>query len=204
MSAYIDGLLYGLLFVLALGPAFFALLQTALKHGFMRAMLVSLGVILMDSVFIALILLGFSRFLEIPEVRFWLGLLGAAVLTLFGVASWTRNTTAMIEEDKERSSALISFFLKGVVVNGLNPLIIIFWIGIIGAVANLGYSFGQQVWFFAGFISTVFLLDVIKAFAIVRLTTFISPRLLRNINRVVGILFIFFGLRILAYLVFDW
>jgi len=203
MSAYFDGLLYGLLFILALGPAFFALLQTALRHGFLRAILVSLGVIFIDSIFIALTLLGFSKYLEMPEVKFWLGMVGAVVLLGFGLSSWLRQTSMPNTSDDQQNVSLFAFFFKGILVNGLNPLIVLFWIGIIGAVANLGYDFENQVLFFAGFITTVFCLDVVKAFLLVRLSSFISTRLIRNINRAVGVIFIFFGLRIVAYLVFN-
>jgi len=199
MSAYFDGLLYGLIFIFSFGPSFFALLQAALKHGFTRAFFISLGVNMTDAVIISLVLVGFSSVLENEAVRFWSGLGGAVVLILFGASSWFQSKKIQIDDDTE-SKPLFSFWLKGVVLNGLNPTVALFWVGVVGSVSALGYTTTQQFGFFGGFLTTVLTVDACKALLITRFSHFVTDRALTMVNRVVGTLFILFGLRLLVYL----
>jgi len=201
MGPFPEGLLYGLLFVFALGPSFFALLQTTLRLGFLRGVMISLGVITTDAFFITLILLGFSRYLEIPEVRYWLGLAGALVLIGMGVASWLTQARALAQDDRDVApKKWYYYYFRGLVINGFNPLIIVFWIGIVGVSASLGHALPDQVAFFTGFLTTVFLLDLFKCLLFLRIRHLISTKFIQNINRGVGVVFILFGLRILAYI----
>ncbi len=199
MTPYFDGLLYGLIFIFSFGPAFFALLQTALKHGFTRAVAVSLGVNMADAVIISLVLVGFSAILENEAVRFWSGLMGSVVLLLFGISSWFQTKKVQLDTN-EVSRPHVAFWLKGVALNGLNPMVALFWVGVAGSVSALGYTTSQQYGFFAGFLTTVICTDMVKAFLITRFAHVVTDRALTIVNRIVGTLFIFFGLRLLVYL----
>jgi len=199
MSAYLDGLMYGLIFIFSVGPAFFALLQTALRAGFTRAVCVSIGVNTTDAIFIFLILFGFSSILENETVRFWSGLVGALVLVLFGLSAWLKTKQVSVAEGAERKP-VYTYLFKGVALNGFNPTIALFWAGVVGSVSALGYTVDQQYSFFAGFITTVLCTDALKAFLITRFSQHITDRALTIVNRIVGTVFIFFGLRLIVYL----
>ena len=198
MTTYFSGLIYGLVSIFFLGSGFFALFQTALGHGFTRAMAVSIGIIMTDAILIAAIMVGFSSFMENEEVKFWLGIMGATVLIAFGISSWVGRRS--IKESKVvEETSLLKFWLKGVVLNGFNPLIIIFWIGAVGTTGAFGYSLNAQAWFFGGFLTTILCLDGLKVLMITRLTKYFNPKSLTRINRVVGTAFIIFGLRLVAF-----
>ena len=200
MSSYFDGLLYGLVFILALGPAFFALAQTALQKGFTHAMSVSVGAVMTDLLIIGLTLLGLGPIFDNPEVKFWFGVGGAIMLVAFGITSWLKARSIDAEEGKVEGGSMFSFWLKGVVLNGLNPVMIIFWIGMVGSVSALGYSVNEQTWFFGGFFTTVFCIDALKAYFIIRLSKYLTAKRLTIANRVIGSIFILFGIRIVVYL----
>ena len=198
MATYFSGLIYGLVSIFFLGSGFFALFQTALGHGFTRAMAVSIGIIMTDAILIAAIMVGFSSFMENEEVKFWLGIMGATVLISFGISSWIGKR--FVKESKVEDGGLLKFWLKGVVLNGFNPLIIIFWIGAVGTTGAFGYSLTAQAWFFGGFLTTILCLDGLKVLMITRLTKYFNSQTLTRINRVVGTAFIIFGLRLIAFL----
>lgn len=200
MTAYLDGLLYGLVFIFSLGPSFFALLQAALQHGFSRAWFVSLGVNMTDAILISLILIGFSSVLENEVVRFWSGLGGAVVLIIFGLSSWF-SSKKIQRTNGEHTRPHVAFLLKGAALNGLNPTVALFWVGVVGSVAALGYTVTDQFRFFSGFLTTVVLVDACKAFLITRFSHYITDSALTVVNRVVGTLFIFFGIRLLVLLI---
>ena len=85
MPTYIDGLLYGLIFLFSLGPAFLALFQTASNHGFSRAISVSIGVNMTDAVLVGLVIVGLSSFLEDDSIKTFFGAVGVIVLLVFGI-----------------------------------------------------------------------------------------------------------------------
>ncbi len=199
MATYFNGLAYGLVSIFFLGSGFFALFQAALSHGFNRAMAVSVGIVMTDAVLIALAMVGFSSFIENEEVKFWLGVMGAAVLIGFGVFSWFRKKT--LKQRNVEGSSILTFWLKGVVLNGFNPFIVIFWIGAVGTTGAFGYSFNAQAWFFGGFLTTILFLDAFKIVMISRLSKYFTAKSLTNLNRVIGTLFIIFGLRLVAFLI---
>jgi len=198
MATYFNGLAYGLVSIFFLGSGFFALFQAALSHGFNRAMAVSVGIVMTDAVLIALVMVGFSSFMENEEVKFWLGVMGATVLIAFGVSTWLRRKS--LKESNVEGSSILTFWLKGVVLNGFNPLIAIFWIGAVGTTGAFGYSLTAQAWFFGGFLTTILCMDAFKVVMISKLTKYFTAKSLTNMNRVVGTLFIIFGLRLVAYL----
>lgn len=199
MSSYFDGLAYGLVFILALGPAFFLLFQTAIKQGFTKAMSVSIGVNMTDGLLIALVIVGFGPLMEDPQVKFWLGLIGAIILIAFGVSSWFSKKN-LPSDGEPKDGSLFSFWLKGFILNGFNPLIALFWIGIVGTISALGYSSFEQMWFFAGFLTTVLCVDALKVFLITRLAHRITDRFLLIVNRGVAVIFVAFGIRLVVFL----
>lgn len=199
MSSYFDGLLYGLVFIFSFGPAFFALLQAALKHGFSRAVFVSIGVNMVDAVMIGLVMVGFSSILENEAVKFWSGLVGAVVLILFGVSSWVQSKKIKLDEEGV-SRTHMHFWLKGVAINGLNPMVPLFWVGVVGSVSALGYTQTQQIGFFTGFLTMVLIVDSVKAFLITRFSDLFTDKSLTLVNKIVGSIFVFFGLRLMVYM----
>ena len=199
MSSYVDGLLYGLIFIFSFGPAFFALLQAAIKHGFSRAICVSIGVNMVDAVLIGLIMIGFSSILENEAVKFWSGLVGALVLILFGVSSWLQSKKIQLDEDYMPRTHM-HFWLKGAAINGLNPMVPLFWVGVVGSVSALGYSQTQQIGFFMGFLTMVLVIDSVKALLITRFSNLITDKSLTLVNKIVGSIFVFFGLRLMVYM----
>ena len=87
----------------------------------------------------------------------------------------------------------LTYLLKGFVLNGLNPFILVFWMGIIGIVAvKYDYSFYQQIYFFAGVLTTILGMDVSKAFLANRLRSVITPKFILILNRSVGFILIIF------------
>lgn len=201
MTVFFDGMLYGLLFILALGPAFFALLHTALKHGFKKAMAVSVGVNMADGTLIALVIIGLGPILEQAELKFWFGLGGALILLIFGVTTWMSKKEISQNGQEVDEGSVLRFWLKGIALNGLNPLIVLFWIGVVGGVATLGYKSEEQGWFFAGFLSTVLLMDALKVFLFTKLSRFLTPKRMQIVNRTVGVIFVGFAVRLGVFLI---
>ncbi|MFY0686112.1 MAG: LysE family transporter [Cyclobacteriaceae bacterium] len=206
MAPVVNGLLFGLVFVLALGPAFFALIQTSVHKGFKPAVFFALGISLSDVLYVGLILLGISGLFNNPEVKFWMGVIGTIVLLIVGVSYWFKPVHIVHNKEDMGSKAILAkYILKGLLLNGLNPFIIVFWVSAVSLVnLNYEYTFYQKTYFFIGVLVTILTTDIVKASLAQRLKQFITPEIVLRANRIVGSLFIIFSLRIVYFLIVNY
>ena len=67
MPALLNGLLFGLVFIFAIGPSFFLLIQSSIEYGFKKGALIAVGISLSDLLFVSITLLGLSAIISDPE-----------------------------------------------------------------------------------------------------------------------------------------
>ena len=202
MPPFVNGLLFGLIFVFSLGPGFFALIQTSIQQGIKPAFFTALGISLSDALYVSLALLGISALLEDPDIRYWMAVFGTLMLFSYALYSWFKppkvKTTKPSDYSRLRS---LRFIGKGFLLNGLNPFILVFWISIISVVSvRFDYSGGEERYFFVGVLVTIFTMDVIKIFLSRRLKYMITPSRIVLMNRFVSVILTLFGIRILFFL----
>ncbi|MCB0488711.1 MAG: LysE family transporter [Cyclobacteriaceae bacterium] len=197
----VNGIKFGLLLALLVGPVFFAIIQTSVEKGFWNGALVALGVSLSDILYVFICYMGMAQVLENGEFRTGLGYVGGTVLILFGLyhllvksrRSMNRAVTAVNENGAFRC------IFKGFVINGLSPMVPIFWIGVMSiASLDLGYTHGINfLIFFVSLLATVLLTDVVKAYLADKLRRLVTNRLMKIMNVTLGILLIGFGVRLI-------
>lgn len=200
MPPIINGILFGLIFLFSLGPAFFALIQTSIQQGFRKAMFFAIGISFSDILFVVVILFGLAKILETDTFKFWVAIFGSIMLTSYAIYSWFKKP---VVEEVELSNDVnfMKYLFKGFILNGLNPFIIIFWATWISTVAvNFEYNFSQQLQFFVGMLVSILSLDLIKAFIANKLKHMITVRFVRGMNRVVAVIILAFAFRIFYYL----
>ncbi len=201
MPPIINGLIFGLIFLFALGPAFFALIQTSIQQGLKKAIFMAIGISMSDFLYVTLILLGLAKALETDDFKIWIGIFGAVMLTTYGIYSWFKTPKIATEEEMIKDSNYAKQFAKGLFLNGLNPLIIVSWAGLISAVTiNFDYNFNQQLQFFGGMLITIFTLDIAKAFIAHRLKHLITAKFVRGMNRTVAVILLLFTIQIIYFL----
>ncbi|MEQ9007485.1 MAG: LysE family transporter, partial [Ekhidna sp.] len=61
MPPIINGLIFGLIFIFALGPAFFALIQTSIQQGLKKAIFLAIGISVSDVFYVIIVLLGMAK-----------------------------------------------------------------------------------------------------------------------------------------------
>jgi threonine/homoserine/homoserine lactone efflux protein len=118
----------------------------------------------------------------------------------FGISSllkkqMTRPNTGGIELPNQRKRTA---FVKGFGVNGVNPFVLLFWISIASLVSlKTDWSGGQILNYYAGILLTVFSIDLVKAFMAKQLSHLMTPRLMWLLKKGVGLVMIFYGLRMI-------
>ncbi len=201
MEIVFNGLKLGMVLAFLIGPVFFTIIQTSVERGFRNGVLVSLGVSLSDTMYVAICYFGLVQFINDPDFRYYLAYAGGIILILFGIyhlfIKSRRRMTAAIDVASE--SKMYRYFIKGFIINGMSPMVLIFWIGTISiASLDFGYSKGIEFFiFFSVVLGTVLSTDILKAYLADKLRALVTHRLMVIINIVVGICLIIFGARLI-------
>ncbi len=132
MEIVFNGLKLGIILAFLIGPVFFTIIQTSVERGFRNGVLVSLGVSLSDVMYVAICYFGLVQFINNPQFRFYLAYAGGGILILFGIyqlfVKSRRRMTAPIDVASEKK--MYRYFVKGFVINGMSPMVLIFWLRI--------------------------------------------------------------------------
>ena len=201
MEVIINGVISGIVLAFLVGPVFFTIVQTSIERGFGSGTLVAVGVSLSDAFYITLAYLGIYQLFDNGSFREYLAYFGGMVLLVFGLYYLFIKSKKLIRHDPANVRANNPWKLigKGFIINGLSPMVLIFWLGTVGlATTKLGYSTPHKaIPFFASIVSTVFATDVLKAKLADKLRRLLTPLFIRRLNFVLGVVLLLFGLRLI-------
>jgi len=201
MEIILNGLKLGIILAFLVGPVFFTIIQTSVEKGFWNGVIVSLGVSLSDILYVTICYFGLVQFINEPGFRIYLAYAGGAILILFGLyhlfIKSRRNAHPSLDVANEKK--MYRYFIKGFIINGLSPMVLIFWIGTISiASIDFGYSKGFEFFLFFGVVlGTVLSTDILKAYLADKLRRLVTQRLMKIMNVIVGICLIIFGSRLI-------
>ncbi|MBL7870723.1 MAG: LysE family transporter [Cyclobacteriaceae bacterium] len=201
MEIIFNGIKLGIVLAFLIGPVFFTIIQTSVERGFWNGVLVSLGVSLSDILYVTICYFGVIQFINDPNFRESLAYVGGGILGLFGLyhlfIKSRRNIRVAVAAAEGRK--MYRYFVKGFIINGLSPMVLIFWIGTISVASlDFGYSHGYEFFiFFSIVLITVLATDILKAYLADKLRRLVTRRLMMIMNVIVGICLIIFGARLI-------
>jgi len=194
----LSGIGFGLILAIMVGPVFFTLLQTALHEGFKAGVHLAAGVLLSDACWISLAYYFASQLDFAGKYRVYTGWIGGILLILFGLSMLIAKMKVK-DVDDDKSTVHAKFILKGFLLNSFNPAVPIFWLGVISVLKlKEGYTMVHEGFFFGSVLATVFATDLLKSFIAHRLKKLLKPVVLLWINRIVGIVLITIGARMIV------
>lgn len=201
MESILNGIISGVVLACLIGPVFFTILQTSIERGFWDGFFVAIGVSLSDAFYISICYLGVYQFFDRGNFKEYLAYFGGGVLLVMGLYYLLIKSKRLVDYDPERVEAKSPYKLivKGFVINGLTPMVLIFWLGTVGlATTKLGYTTpGKAIPFFVAIVCTVFVTDMIKAKLADKLRTVLTPRFIRTMNLILGLVLLIFGGRLI-------
>tara|TARA_R100000365_G_scaffold3244_1_gene10308 strand:+ start:5778 stop:6398 length:621 start_codon:yes stop_codon:yes gene_type:complete len=201
ITALLEGLSMGLLLSALIGPVFFTLIQSSLEHGFRYAALAALGILVSDCIYVLVTYFGVSYLSGIDHFEFVLGVFGGLVLFGFGIsnlmkAKTSRPNSGGITLPIQKKTA----FLKGFSINGINPFVLLFWVSIASLVhLKPDYGKAEAGIYYSGILGTVFSIDLLKAYVAKKLRPLVTPRLMKILGFLVGLIMIGFGTRMIYW-----
>lgn len=192
LSTYI---LLGLSLSIPIGPINAAQLNKGMQYGFVEAWLLGLGAMVGDALFMLLIYFGVADFLTTPYMKSFLWLAGFFILVYTGIESIVeaRKVTSPIHSKETNGKSFRTGFLMAI----SNPLNILFWLGIYGALlANISgrYSPIQMLTYSSAIFIGIFLWDLFMAGMASGLKRFFHSKLLQVLSVSAGLSLVGFGL----------
>ena len=116
-----------------IGPINAAQMEIGLKHGFWNAWVFGLGAVLADICYMLVVYTGLAQYMQVPLIHTFLWLFGAFILTYSGIESLVAIKHKK-GQSNTRNSKITRSFRSGFLMSLLNPLSILFWVGIYGSV----------------------------------------------------------------------
>lgn len=193
------GFKFGLLLQMAIGPVCLFIINTAMGAGIIAAEAGVLGVTIVDSIFIALSILGVGAALKRKGIKVFLNFIGSIIMIYFGLGVIMGSFGINIIPSffvSETSLKLSNTFFASIILTLSNPLTILFWTGVFATkIAGEEYGKSEVIKFGAGAaLATVAFLGTV-ALILGLLHLFISEMFIKVLNLIVGVVLIGFGVK---------
>jgi threonine/homoserine/homoserine lactone efflux protein len=199
----------GLILSMMIGPAFFLLLETSIKKGIRTALFFDFGILTSDLIYISIAYVFYAEVAKIMEGHNeLLKIIGGILFIVFGVISIIKKPSIKNQEEIDNSAQSNKDnwlqFLKGLMLNMANPMVIFYWFSVMALSAKHGANNVFETILFLGIMLTVFFsIDLLKIIGAKKLRPFITDPVLRSLNRITGSILTLFGLVLLLQGLLD-
>lgn len=203
----LQGILLGISLSFLVGPLMFAIVEAGIGQGFRAGVSVAAGIWVCDLLYVLAVFYGvesIEALVALPHFKMWAGLTGGLLLAGFGISTiWKTRHPIQVSESlhpaawlkKDKHKTYFWWWVRGFLLNTVNPGTVFFWLGIVTAVVvPSGWSRHEMLIFFGGMMGTLIVTDILKAWAAKALRRFLTPAHSRNLERGIGFLMIVFGL----------
>jgi threonine/homoserine/homoserine lactone efflux protein len=198
-QAIIQGIIMGLILSTFCGPIFFMLINLGITSPLKSVFYLSFGVFLSDAITIFLLLyvaLGSITELKYLEILYYIG---GAVLIYFGVKNLIKEPV-ITDQDDVSSKTLNKIFIRGFMINSLNPTILFFWFGaMMQAFSTYHNDRNLVLVHFISGLTVTLLTDCLKGYSAFHLKEYVKPNFLKILNKFSGIIIIGFGLKLIFF-----
>ncbi|MER2000020.1 MAG: LysE family transporter [Lysinibacillus sp.] len=197
MDSILTYMFLGISMAATIGPVKTVLINTGLKSGFFHAWFFSLGALTTDIMYMLIVYFGVGQFIDSMTLKVFLWSFGCFVLLYNGIENLLTLNKIEMNLKSGKRNRLRKSILAGFVMSWLNPLTILFWLGIYGsilaktAVASSGY---QIIINSIAILLGITLMDFIYAFLSSVARKFFSTRLLKIVSLISSIVMIVFGI----------
>ena len=202
MADYLAAFPLGFILSFSFGPLFFILLETSISKGLKKAFFMDLGVVFSDLVFFTVAYLGASKIIT-EQNQPALFILGGVMLSSYGLLSFikTQQKKNKIKKGKAVDEQnLISFPIKGFLLNIINVAVLFFWTGVLFVVGPKFEMNPVKIWtFFLLTVGTYVSVNLCKYYLASKLKSKLTDAILFKIKQGLNILIFVCGL----YLVYK-
>lgn len=198
MRVIVNGIRFGIILQLAIGPMCLMTFNTAVSQGFARGMVVVAAIAVVDIIYMSLAGLGVAQLMKSARVQKRIRFFGAVVLVLFGanILAGALGYSLLPNISLFGESQSSSLFLRCAFLTASSPLTIVFFSGVFSSqVAENHYRPKELIVFGAGvMLATGIFLTGVSVLGTV-LSSFVPDAVIKAMNAAVGVFLIGFGVR---------
>ena len=197
MNSIFTYLLLGISLAAPIGPVKTVLLDTGIKNGFFHAWIFSLGALATDVLYMLIVYFGVGQFIDSPIMKLFLWSFGCFVLLYTGIENLLSLNKIKTSLKSAKRVRLRKSMLTGFFMSLLNPLTILFWLGIYGSILakTAGVSTGYQILINSiAILVGIMLVDLIMSFLSSGARRLLSTKLLKIVSIITSISMIGFGI----------
>ncbi len=197
MDSIFTYIFLGISMAATIGPVKTVLLNTGLKNGFFHAWFFSLGALATDIMYMFIVYFGIGQFIDSLLLKMILWSFGCFVLLYTGIENLLSLHKIEIDLKSGNRTRLRKSILSGFFMSLLNPLTILFWLGIYGSILakTAGVSTGYQIILNSiAILLGIILVDFIMAFSSSVARKLLSTKLLKTVSFISSIIMIGFGI----------
>ncbi len=194
-----EGIKLGIVLTFLIGPIFFTLIQTGVEEGLKAGLTVCTGIWISDFLYIAFVYFGVSYAAEIIENQsftVWTGIIGSIILIAFGIGT-VFSKAPFFEKGQEtkRYNSYITLWLKGFLINTINPFTVFFWFSVMSTVVLAqDLSLQEAMLFFGSIMFVIIITDSLKVILSKKIRKFLKPIHVQWVRKVTGVLLVLFGI----------
>ncbi|RIJ63210.1 LysE family transporter [Rummeliibacillus sp. POC4] len=195
MSIFFSYVFLGISLAAPIGPINAAQIDKGIKGGFFPSWFVGLGAMCADALYMLTVYLGVINFLDTPFMQTLLWSFGFFVLVYTGIESIV-SVGKTIQRSNDHNFSLTKSFFSGFFMSLLNPLTILFWLGIYGSVLAktvVDYETADVILYSSAIFLGLFFWDITMACVASSFRKYLTTKLLAFISIVSGLSLIGFG-----------
>ena len=200
IEALLEGITLGLLLSISVGPIVFSILKQSLNNGHTGGMAFIIGVSASDVTMVLVSNVFTELFSTLSTHKKEIGIAGSIFLISVGVYFLFFKKLKVNEEGQQvlvkfRKRDFARIALSGYLMNTLNPAVFLFWFT--ASTTFINHTLEQKLVLFIVCLAIVFSGDIAKVMLAGKIRKKLTPHNIHIINRVNGIILIFFGVALI-------
>lgn len=205
MDLILKGIVTGFILSIMVGPVFFVLLETSIRKGVKAAIAMDIGVLISDVIYIIIAFVFYSQVAELSKGHdnSLLRLIGGTLFLAYGIYNFFKkvqetkvNTKLQVNPS---AAGYVILGIKGLLLNLMNPLVIFYWFSVMTlGTGDTDDSNVKMVLYLICILITFFSIDLLKIFGAKKLRPLVTTKVLRALNRLIGIIFVGFAVVLIA------
>lgn len=201
MKRYIEGIKFGMVLQLAIGPMCLMVFNTARNVGFVKGLIMVFVIASVDLFYITLSCVGVSKLLEKSKYKVLFKVISSVILMLFGFSVFLGGFGINVLPVLSINPNSKNLFLQGLILALSNPITIIYWGSVLtNKLIEDKMKKSELIVFCCGLVSaTLIFLSFVDVVGCL-FAAFIPEAIAGYLNIIVGIIIFFFGVK---YLVKD-
>ena len=212
LEPLIKGLVLGVFLAISVGPVIFAILKQSINNGHKAGYVFVAGISASDILLVLVCNLFSSLFTAIINHKTFIAVAGSIFLVALGIYTLffkkvkTDDDNNLVQK-QFRTHHFVGIFAAGFLINILNPAVFLFWFAWTAAILTDSQTTPHPLQYrlivFGTCLLFVLITDILKVALASRLRSKLTPKILRIINKISGVILIGFGIAlgwgILAY-----